>query len=149
MRNPCRRIASRCAPRAMNATSLPAFASFAPKYPPTPPVPITAIRITTPLPAWRSVRPRFCRATAKGRPEPARQACRRKVSSETRSRRAKLCAVSSIPITVRLVRPRGVDADVPGLLVRQWRQRRAELRQLQPRDLLVEMLRQYVDADRV
>ena len=37
-------MALRCAPRAMNATSVPAAARRAPKYPPTPPAPMIAIR---------------------------------------------------------------------------------------------------------
>ena len=40
-----RRLASRWAPRAMNATSCPAAAIRPPKYPPTAPAAITAIRI--------------------------------------------------------------------------------------------------------
>src|SRR5688572_20035924 len=43
--SPFDRIASRCAPRAMNVTSCPDLASFAPKYPPTAPDPRMAIRI--------------------------------------------------------------------------------------------------------
>ena len=42
---PLSRIASRCAPRAMNVTSSPASASRPPKYPPTAPAPTTAIRM--------------------------------------------------------------------------------------------------------
>ena len=45
MRNPLLRMASRCAPRATNHTSAPAFARAAPNVPPTPPAPITAIFI--------------------------------------------------------------------------------------------------------
>ena len=45
--------------------------------------------------------------------------------------------------------PSAIDADVARLLVRQLGELRAELRQLQPRDLLVEVLGQHVHADRV
>src|SRR6185312_879330 len=57
--------------------------------------------------------------------------------------------LQSIPIGVRLVRARAIDADVARLLVRELGERGAELRQLQPRDLLVEVFRKHVDADRI
>src|SRR6185369_10508846 len=42
---PCRRMASRCPPRATSVTSAPPPARHAPRYPPTAPAPNTAIRI--------------------------------------------------------------------------------------------------------
>ena len=46
MRRPFSCIAFRCAPRAMNVTSPPAWASAAPNAPPTPPAPTTAMRMS-------------------------------------------------------------------------------------------------------
>src|SRR5690554_2438413 len=55
----------------------------------------------------------------------------------------------SVAVVVRLVRAFLGHADVRGLLVGQLRQLRVELLQLQPCDLLVEVLGQRVDAHRV
>src|SRR6185437_12643079 len=57
--------------------------------------------------------------------------------------------LSSVAIRIRLERPVLVDADVARLVVAQLREHRAELPELQPRDLLVEVLGQHVHADRV
>ena len=50
---------------------------------------------------------------------------------------------------LRLVRTRDGDAEVGGLLVGELGQRDAERAEVQPGDLLVEVLGQHVDADRV
>src|SRR5207302_6955575 len=53
----------------------------------------------------------------------------------------------SVPIVVRLVRTRLVDADVARLGIRQLGKVRVELPQLQPRDLLIEGFREHVHAE--
>src|SRR6478609_661884 len=55
----------------------------------------------------------------------------------------------SVSVLVRLVRTRDVDAEVLGLDVGQGRQLHSEGVEVEARDLLVEVLRQHVDADRV
>src|SRR6185295_12318789 len=55
----------------------------------------------------------------------------------------------SVAVAVGLVRPFLGDADVRRLLVGQLGQHRADLLQVQPRDLLVEVLGQHVDLARL
>ena len=65
---------------------------------------------------------------------------------------AAFCYVLRCPLVaveLRLVRPLLRDADVGGLLVGKCRQVDAELAEMQPCYLLVEMLRQSIDADLV
>ena len=52
-----------------------------------------------------------------------------------------------VPVMLRLVRPLLRHADVPRLHVGELRELGAELGELQPRDFLIEMLRQHVHAD--
>jgi hypothetical protein len=54
-------------------------------------------------------------------------------------------ARSLIPVLLRLERAVFVDAEIVRLVLRQLRQLHAQLVQMQPRDLLVEMFRQRVD----
>src|SRR5207249_4188804 len=58
-------------------------------------------------------------------------------------------STSSVTIRVRLERARDVDTEVAGLLIGEWSQHRTQFRQLQPRDLFVQMLRQHVDTYRI
>ena len=55
----------------------------------------------------------------------------------------------SVPVMLSLVRPIDGNADVRGLLRRERAQLGVQFFQLQPRNLLVKVLRQGVDADRV
>src|SRR5258707_11692453 len=50
-----------------------------------------------------------------------------------------------VPIVVRLVRSVDRNADVVRLILRQLRQLHAEMIEVQPRHLLIEVLRQHVD----
>src|SRR5450759_3047756 len=50
-----------------------------------------------------------------------------------------------IPIAIRLVRALDRDADVVSLRLRQLRELRADLGEMQASDLVVELLRQHVD----
>src|SRR5262245_38846963 len=52
----------------------------------------------------------------------------------------------SVAVVARLVRPLDRHAEVIGLLLGQLRQPGAELVEVQPRDLLVEVLGQHVDT---
>src|SRR5262245_4376246 len=54
-----------------------------------------------------------------------------------------------VAIMIRFVGPAARDTDVARLLVGQLGQLRVELLELQARDLLVEVLRQGVDGDRI
>src|SRR5260370_1088111 len=54
----------------------------------------------------------------------------------------------SVAIIVRLVRPIDWDAEIVGLLRREFRELDAELVEVQPRDLFVHPLGQYVNANR-
>src|SRR6185369_7612707 len=63
----------------------------------------------------------------------------------TNSWSARIALLRSIAVGVGLVRPFLGDADVRRLLVGQLGEHRADLLQVQPRDLLVEVLRQHVD----
>src|ERR1700733_3381558 len=53
--------------------------------------------------------------------------------------------IYSIPVLVRLVRPAHRNADIARLLVGELRQLHADLVEMEPGDLFVEMLRQRVD----
>ena len=57
-----------------------------------------------------------------------------------------MARVVQYAVVVRLVRPLDRDADVGGLLRLQLGEADAERVQVQPGDLLVEVLRQHVDA---
>src|ERR1022692_4968359 len=59
------------------------------------------------------------------------------------------CAMRLVPALVGLVRPLFGHSDITRLNIGQFRELGAELRELQTRDLLVKMLRQHVNTDRV
>ena len=78
---------------------------------------------------------------------PALRAASRSAEPPLAARRA--VGAGSVPVVVELVRPVDRHADVRRLLGSQLGQLHAERGEVQPRDLLVERLRQRVDADRV
>src|SRR5215472_18054927 len=67
-------MAARCGPRAMKATSSPAWASLAPKYPPIPPAPKTAMRIVTSSERERADHTFSLQPNARGEPRPMAEA---------------------------------------------------------------------------
>jgi len=62
---------------------------------------------------------------------------------------ASLPAIFLVTVLIDFVRPLLAYADVVCLDVGQLRQLGAQLGKLQPRDLFIEMLRQYLDTDRI
>src|SRR5215216_2195674 len=91
------------------------------------------------------------RRPASGRSEASRSRIDRRtgICPSAQSIRARPCPTSAlselVAIVVRLVRALDRDADVGGLLRAQLGQLRAERAEVQPRDLLVEVLGQHVD----